>query len=148
MAGRGRLWLVVPLWLWFAADVTLTLAGQPARYRAGDHAAAVEANPLALAVLALGPGVFTAAALGWAALLGVLAVCWSHPLTGWLAAVAAALHVLGGCSWLVRHGVLGWALAVAYIVVASEVSWFCWRRAGFPFRPSVEGAPSGEGNGP
>jgi hypothetical protein len=50
-----RFWLLAPAWLWLAADVGLTLAGQSDKYWIGDYAAAVEGNPLAYPIVAQGP---------------------------------------------------------------------------------------------
>jgi hypothetical protein len=131
MRSGSRVWLVVPVWLWLACDVTLTLAGQSDAYWTGDYAAAIEANPFAYPFLAQGPLLFAFSALVWAMFLGLLVACFSHRLVRWLTIVSAASNAIGGCTWLVRHGSWGWALAVPYLVVAAEVSWWCWRRSGW-----------------
>jgi len=128
MANRRRIWLIVPFWLWFIADIALTLTGQPHEYWAGDYALAIEFNPLAFLILAHGPRFFAGMAAGWAILLGLLTLCCKHWLVNWLVVAAAVVHAIGGCSWLIRFGELGWVLAAGYVFVASEISWWCWRR--------------------
>lgn len=126
---RGRrIWLIVPAWLWFAVDALLTLAGQTDEYWAGHYSAAVEFNPLAFHILLNGPALFAGLAVAWAVFLGLLTVFWPCPLVRALAIAVAVLHALAGCSWLVRLGHWGWMLAIGYLALASEVSWWCWRR--------------------
>jgi hypothetical protein len=131
MVTCNRAWLVVPTWLWLAADVALTLAGQPSAYWAGDYKSAVEANPLAHPVVARGPWPFLLLAGVWAMFIGVFVACLSHRLAGWFAVLAAVVHAVAGGTWLARLGGWGWALALLYLFVASEVSWWCWRRSGW-----------------
>jgi hypothetical protein len=131
MVTRDRAWLVMPAWLWLAADVALTLAGQPNDYWKGDYTNAVEANPLAYPILARGPWPFLLLAAVWAMLIGVAVACLSHQLAGWFVFLAAVVHAVGGGTWLARLGSWGWALTLLYLLAASEVSWWCWRRSGW-----------------
>jgi hypothetical protein len=120
---------MLPMWLWLTGDVALTLAGQPNAYWAGDYGEAIEVNPLMYPIVASGPWVFAGYAAAWAILLGVLVICWPHRLVKVVAIAAAVLNAMGGCSWLARMGGWGWLLAIGYLFVASEVSWWCWRRS-------------------
>ena len=61
----GRLWLCLPFAVLYALDIGVTLAGQDAAYWLGDHAAAIEGNPLAYPLLVLHPAVFVGAATAW-----------------------------------------------------------------------------------
>lgn len=123
-----RTWLLAPAAGLCAADVGLTLAGQPAEYWAGDYATAVEVNPVAYALLAVGPGVFVAFAVCWLAVLAAVVLRWPHPLGGWLAVGVAIVHAIGGSSWLAHSG--GWGLVAAsvYLAVAAQASTWCWRQ--------------------
>jgi len=131
MGVSRRVWLMVPTWLLMAADVALTLAGQTAAYWAGDHAAAVELNPVALVLLAVSPWLFVGLAVAWAAALGAGVLWWRHPCAEWLAVGVAFGHALGGSSWLIRLGPWGWFPVVGYLVLASQLSRWCWRRSGW-----------------
>jgi hypothetical protein len=125
-----RFWLLAPAWLLLGADVGLTLAGQPGAYWSGDYAAAVEGNPLAYPIIAQGPWVFASLAAVWAAVLGLLVYRVSHRFVSWFVIVLAFSHAVGGATWFVRFGYGGWILAIVYLFVAAEVSWWCWRRSG------------------
>jgi hypothetical protein len=124
-----RIWWIVPAWLWFAADLGLTLMGQSTEYWDGNYAQATEANPLAFHILTASPWLFVGLALAWAIFLGLLTIFWRRPLVTWIAIAMAVLHAIAGCSWFVRLGEWGWVLAIVYLVMASEISWWCWRRA-------------------
>jgi hypothetical protein len=124
---RGA-WLMTPMWLCFAVDVALTLAGQPHAYWDGAYSQAIEGNPLAHPILVCGPWVFAGLAAAWAVILGVLVVCWSHALPRWFAVGETVTHAIGGCTWLVGSGGWGWVVGIGYLAVAAEVSWWCWRR--------------------
>ena len=102
MRKRRRIWLIVPMWLWFAGDVVLTLSGQSQEYWSGDYSSAIEANPVAYQILVRGPWIFAGLAVAWAILVGAIAIRCTHPLVAWLAVGAAVLHAIGGCSWLAR----------------------------------------------
>lgn len=123
-----RLWLLAPAAVLYTVDVGLTLAGQPPSYWAGDYGSAVEANPVAYALLALGPGPFAGLAVAWLAGVSALVAGWRHRLTGWVAVVVAVAHAVGGASWLTRAGPWGLAAAGAYLAAAAQVSGWCWRR--------------------
>ena len=123
-----RLWLVVPVWLWLVADVSLTLVGQPDSFWDGDYTTALEANPIVHPILTLGPGPFILLAILWAMFCGLFVVYFPYRLVTWFVLIAALSHAFGGCTWLVRLGTWGWILAAAYLFVAAEVSWWCWGR--------------------
>jgi len=125
----GRWWLVAPVGVLFAADVALTLCGQPAEYWAGDTSAAVEANPLAHPLLARSPWLFAGLATAWIVIVMAAILKWKHPASAWLAAGVALSHALGGSSWLARTGPWGWVAAVAYLAAAVELVGWSHRRA-------------------
>jgi hypothetical protein len=125
-----RLWLLLPALCLYSADVALTVIGQPAAYWGGDYSQAVEHNPLAHPLLSWHPALFVGVALGWAVAFGTVVMLWRNRLSDWFAILLALGHAVGGSSWLARQGVVGWVLAVAYLVVAAGVSGVCWRRAG------------------
>ena len=125
----GRTWLLVPAAGLLAADVTLTLAGQPPEYWGGDRSAVNEANPVARPLLAVGPEVFLVAAAVWLVAVSVVVLLWRHRAAEWTAVALAVGHAVAGACWVGRQG--GWWLLAAggYVVVASLLSRWCWRRA-------------------
>jgi hypothetical protein len=129
-----RLWSIVPVWLCLSVDVSLTLGGQSEEYWAGDYAAAAEANPFAHPLVAAGPWVFGLLAGGWAILLCILVLATSSRIIAWFLIALTVAHAIGASTWLARHGVWGWLVAIAYIFVVSEISWWCWRRAALASR--------------
>ena len=126
---RPRLWLLLPAVCLHAGDLSLTLAGQPASYWAGDYATATEYNPIWSPLLARHPAAFVAGALVWLAVFAAIILKWRHPLAAWLAIAVAMGSALGGSSWFARHGAAGWLLAVLYLSAAAHLSRLCWRRA-------------------
>lgn len=126
-----RLWFLLPALSFYAADIGLTLTGQPAAYWGGDYSQAVEHNPLAYPILAWHPVWFVGAGLAWAVVFSTVIVLWQNRISDWIAVLLAFGHAVGGSTWLARHGVGGLLLAIVYLAVASKVSGACWRRAGF-----------------
>ena len=133
-----RVWMFAPAGLLLAADIVLTLVGQPREYWAGDYGTAVEANPIAFPFLLRSPWLFVAATVIWGLFVGTLVLAWRHPTSAWVAVLVAVGHAIGGSSWLVRWGPCGWGVAIGYLAVASQVSRSCWRRSGW----LTEGATS------
>jgi hypothetical protein len=127
-----RLWLLLPALLLYSADISFTLAGQPAAYWAGDHSQPAEHNPLAHFLLRQHPALFAGAAGAWAVAFSAIVVLWRHRVSDWTATLLAFGHAIGGSTWLARHGPGGWALAVAYLALAAAFSRACWRRAERP----------------
>ena len=125
-----RLWLLLPALGLYAADLGLTLTGQPAAYWGGDYSKAVEHNPLAYPILARHPVWFVGTGLAWAVVFSTVIVLWRSRVSDWIAVLLAFGHALGGSTWLARHGFGGLVLAIVYLAVASRVSGACWRRAG------------------
>lgn len=77
---RARLWLLLPAVCLYLGDLSLTLAGQPEAYWAGDYAAAAEYNPIAYPLLAQHPAVFGGGALGWLAVFTTIVLRWREQL--------------------------------------------------------------------
>ncbi|QDU18328.1 hypothetical protein [Urbifossiella limnaea] len=125
---RSRLWLLAPAAALYAGDVALTLAGQPAQYWGGEYGSALEANPVAYPLLARGPWLFVASAVGWFAVLSAVVVTWRRPFAGWVAVVVAAAHAVGGACWLARIGPWGLVAAVGYLAAGAQASTWCWCR--------------------
>jgi hypothetical protein len=145
-----RLWLLLPDLGLYAADVALTLAGQPAAYWGGDYSQAVEHNPLAYPILAWHPFGFIGAGLSWAVVFSAVIVLWRNRVSDWIAVLLAFGHAVGGSTWLARHGFLGLIAAIAYLAVTSRISGACWQHAGLesetraePDAPPEGGAPRG-----
>lgn len=130
MRRAARAWLVTPFLLISAADIALTLHGQPAAYRAGDYAAAVEANPFAYPFLVRGPDWFLAAATAWCAGFVAVVIGVRVRWVTWCAVFATVAHAVAGAAWLVRLERFGWPLAVAYLSVVTVAARACWARAG------------------
>ena len=142
---RKRLGLLIPFWLLYLGDVTLTLCGQSADYWNGEYASVVEYNPLAHRFLAGGPAEFLAFAAIWILCQSALFLCWRHPISTWLAVVITIAHAFGGASWFLRMGSYGWFGALVYLLICSEIAGWFWTRYGkdaprFPegIKPSVE----------
>lgn len=125
-----RLWLLLPALGLYAADIGLTLTGQPAAYWGGDYSQALEHNPLAYPILAWHPVWFVGAGLAWAVVFSTIIVLWRNSVSDWFAVLLAFGHALGGCTWLARHGTGGLLLAIVYLTVTSKISGACWQRAG------------------
>jgi hypothetical protein len=123
-----RLRLLLPFLVLASTDVGLTLNGQSSAYWHGDYSAAREANPLAKPFLERGPAPFLGFGLCWVALASLVFLTWRHPLSGILAKLSAILHALGGAAWILRMDPeWGWAYAVIFLGIASELSLFFWR---------------------
>lgn len=131
MANKARWWLLLPLWLAFGADLALTLGGQPDCYWNGDRTSAVEANPVAHLLLSFDPLLFVAIATLWPAIVSTLVFWLPIASAGWLSALASVLHVIGAATWLTRFSSYGWLVAIAFLAIAAEFSWWCWRRSGW-----------------
>ena len=124
----------------YAADLGLTLTGQPAAYWGGDYSQALEHNPLAYLILARDPALFVGASLAWAVIFSIVIVLWQNRVSDWIAVLLAFGHAVGGSTWLARHGGGGLLLAIVYLAVASRVSGACWQRAGLGSETRTEPA--------
>src|SRR5262245_15517608 len=128
MLRRVRLWLVPVAFC--AVDVTATLLGQPSDYWAGQRDQVREANPVADAILRWHPLAFV---VGAVALMGVY-VLLIERLPRNLARVASFvivfLHAVGAATWFVRLGVVGYALAVGWLLLGSLLLSWAWRHDG------------------
>ena len=131
MSTPPRIYLLLPTWLFFAIDVILTLSGQPESYWASERETAVEANPLARILLVRSPELFAGLAIIWALAFGLFVLRGRQPYAGWVAVVVGFAHAIGGTTWLSRWGAWGWVIAVSYLILASQLARFCWKRAGF-----------------
>jgi hypothetical protein len=127
---RQRLWLSVPPVALCLLDAALTLTGQSAAYWGGDRSIIREVNPIGRLLLGLHPLAFGLGSLAWALAFVALVTRLSERWAILLALGLAISHSIGACSWLVRHGVLGWLLAVVCLAGASELVSLSWRRAG------------------
>jgi hypothetical protein len=132
MVPRSRLWLLAPVAALCAADVALTLTGQPHAYWADDFGSAVEGNPLAAVVLRHSPGLFVGAAGCWLACLSVLIVFGPPRLAAWVAVVFAAAHAVGGASWLLASDARHVLATGAYLAAAAVAASWCWSRCAGP----------------
>ncbi len=126
---RRRLWLLAPAAGLYAADIALTLAGQPAEYWAGEYASADEANPVAHVLMAHSPWLFLGLATCWLTIFSAAVLLWRHHAAGWLAVGLTFAHAVGGGSWLTRIESFGMIAAAAYIAAAAQAASWCWRRS-------------------
>ncbi len=141
MHSRQRVWLILPIAILCAADVGLTLAGQPAGYLSGNYELAHEANPLARPAMVCGPTAFIGLALIEIAAVAAIVLWWHHTVAVCLAGVVAGAHAVGGAAWLTKLEPWGWVYAGVYLIVAAEGSSWCWRRANeqhLPEKPSSD----------
>ena len=121
-----RAWPLLLLLAVYAADIGLTLAGQPPAYWEGDYSLAEEGNPLVLPFLARSPWLFVAAALAWGAVLGAVVLLWHHRAGEWLAVMTTLSHAFGGACWLARLGAVGWGFVILYLAVVTLGLQWCW----------------------
>jgi hypothetical protein len=91
-----RMWLVTPPTVLWAADISLTLAGQSPAYWSGDYGQAHESNPLAYPLLASSPWLFVGVTALWGLLISGIVLFWHHWATPWIAALSAVGHAVGG----------------------------------------------------
>jgi hypothetical protein len=129
---RNPLWLPLLPAAVCLADVTLTLAGQPAAYWRGDYFQANEGNPLPRLFLQLHPAAF---GLGALAYLGCLVAFALLAPRRWAALVCLAVaggHAVGAASWLLHEGPTGRGLAAALLAAVVLLALPTWRarRAG------------------
>lgn len=137
---RQHLWLCVAPLALYLVDIAITLLGQPATYWAGDHASVVEGNPVARAVMRIGPGTFALALLAWGVAFTLVLAFWRHPLAVVLAFVVTFAHAVCAGTWFLQAGpVLGPVLAIGLLVASERLLDWTWRRAGLTGR-RLEGA--------
>jgi hypothetical protein len=121
-ANATRVFLVVLPLCFYCVDVGFTLLGQSPLFWAGEHSLAREANPLARALLQIGPWAFVAAAAFWACCFSLILVLWRHSWAWVMAFVLTFFHAIGAATWLMPGGWLGAIGAVALILLAQR----CW----------------------
>ena len=125
MFRRVRLW-IAPIGF-CAVDAAVTLVGQGPAYWSGERGEAHEANPMGLWLLHQHPLAFV---VGLVASLAFYVLLMER-LPGNLARLAAFvilfLHAVGGATWFVRLGVVGYALAVGWLMLASWLLSWSWR---------------------
>ena len=71
---------------------------------------------------------FLGLSVAWAILLAAVIVLWKHRVSNGLSRIVAFGHALGAGSWMLG-GQLGWAGVIVFLIIASELSARCWRRA-------------------
>ena len=125
---RRRIWWIVPAWITFGVDAILTLQGQSSDYWAGHFDEANEFNPLAHVLLTINPWLFLGLAILWGVSLGLIVMIWKHRGAEWLAMGIAFVHTIGGCTWMIRHGIWGWAVTLVYMGLIAEIASVCWSR--------------------
>ena len=108
-----------------AADVALTLGGQPAGYWHGDRERAVEGNPLARPFLVGHPGLFVGLAVAWWAVIVGTASVWRSRWAVRSAAAVILSHAFGAAAWLAR-GPGGWPAAGLVLLAAAVVARRLW----------------------
>lgn len=122
-----RVLLLLPL-LACAADVALTLFGQPAAYWAGERSAVLELNPAARWMLLRHPMVFVVAGSVSSLVVAAVVLRASPPLAWGVSLVVTIGHSIAAAAWLARMGPLGWAGAVVILLAV---------RAALPPRPQT-----------
>lgn len=129
-ADRRRWWRAVPPLAVYAADIALTLQGQPPGVWRGDPAAVVEANPLGHWLLVQSPWVFLGVAVAWGAAFAAVIGCWRHRAADALALGLTVGHAFGAASWMIRFGVVGLMAAAGTFYAADRLWAACRTRAG------------------
>jgi hypothetical protein len=119
----------VPPVLACAADVAMTLRGQPAAYWGGGFGVTDEFNPAARLLLQFHPAAFVAAAVVSSLILVALAVVLSRTLAVALTFLVTFAHAVAAAAWLVRGGFTpaGVAGAVVMLLVTERLVDCSWR---------------------
>jgi hypothetical protein len=118
----------VPPLIFYLADVSLTLAGQPSTYWRGNYAAVQEINPLAHFLLAYHPLAFLLPAAAWAVVFCTLILRARETLATALSFLITLAHSVGAATWLPRLGNVGYAFALALLLGAAHLWVLAWRR--------------------
>lgn len=118
--------LALPALVCYLGDLSITLAGQPAAYWAGDRDRAIEYNPVARWLLVESPWLFLSVAVVWAAIFTILILRWRHPFAVVMAFLLTLLHAVGMATWLVRHGAAGVVAALAVLIAAERLFSWAW----------------------
>lgn len=102
-----------PVWAAFL-DGTLTLAGQPSSYLAGDFATANELNPIGYMALATSPWIFGIGLLLWMVAFCSVSFYCRELIATRISLTITAFHLLGAATWLLRMklGIL-WVILLA-----------------------------------
>jgi hypothetical protein len=123
---RTRLW-IVPVWF-CAVDAAVTLVGQSSAYWSGERGEAYEANPLGLCLLWLHPLAFAGGAAASLLLYVLLIERLPQNLARLASFVILFLHALGAATWFVRLGLIGYAVAAGWLLIASWLLGWSWRK--------------------
>lgn len=113
-SGSRLLWLPIAA---CAADVTLTLVGQPAAYWCGNHSAVEEFNPAARWLLAIHPMLFVIAAMVTSGMVAAAVLFGRRPLAIGVSLLVTIGHTIAACAWLAKSGVVGWVAAIALMLL-------------------------------
>jgi hypothetical protein len=123
LRARGLAWLPALPLAACAADVALTLHGQPESYWQGDYGSVIEGNPIPRWFLEVHPLAFAGLVLAW---VGTIVVGLRVLPRRWAVTASLAIvfgHTVGAASWLLRDGPArpwlagGFVLAVASLGV-------------------------------
>ncbi len=143
----GRLLgLCLPPLLTWAADISLTLAGQPPPYWAGNFAAVNEASPTFHGLLAIHPLAFVLGAAAWAGIF-VAVILLLPDAAALIVSIAVTLgHAAGAATWLLWRFHFGYQLCNAlFLAVAVALGIgirYGWQAAP-PARYELAGWPFG-----
>lgn len=122
LCNENRAWLVLPPLGFYVADLTITLCSQTADYWAGNYAAVQESNPLARVLLEFDPWLFVGFGVLWGISFSLVLAAWNHRGAVVMSILLTLGHAFGISTWLVRHGVLGWAGIVLVLLAAERVT--------------------------
>jgi len=114
--------LLIPPLLACAADVSLTLAGQPAGCWRGDRSQVMEFNPAARLLLIGHPMLFVVAGLLTSAAVVVVVLRCNRRLAGGVSLLVTLGHTIAAGAWLAKQGPLGWCAAAVLLLLAK---WAC-----------------------
>jgi hypothetical protein len=124
-----RLWLCVAPVVLCVLDNALTLAGQPARYWAGDYASREEFNPVMAWALERHPLVLAAQTTAWILLFCALIVVLPLRLAKVLALALSFGNATGAGHWMTWKFDLYWLYPIHFLASAALVVW-TWEKAG------------------
>ena len=121
--------LVVPPLALYLCDATITLLHQTPGYWAGRFDEVREGNPFFREMLVRHPAIFLAFIVAWGVAFSVILLRWRHPLAKVMAFLLTLGHAVGTGSWLIGHGAIGWAAALALLVASERLLEWSWRKS-------------------
>jgi len=122
-----------PIWLPFLptsvclADVGLTLYGQPNAYWQGNYLNVIEGNPIPRYFLQFHPLAFGALVLAWIVCFTLIILLVPRRWSVYACCLVIFNHAVGATAWLVRSGLSGAWLSLAFLVMVAILTIPVWK---------------------